>query len=92
MFLQDEVEISEKFEIFLSDENFIASLAFVTNILTHLNILNKKLQQKDQNICQLFGHIEAFRWKLKLFRADLHENAVTHFPSCQTLLEEGKSL
>ena len=60
--------------------------------MTHLNILNKKLQQKDQNISQLFRHIEAFRRKLQLFAADLHKNVVSHFPSCQTLLEEGKSV
>ena len=91
LFLHNEVKGSEKYVILLSDEKFIAALAFITDFLTHLNILNKKLQQKDQNICQLFGHIEAFRRKLQLFAADLHKNVVSHFPSCQTLLEEGKS-
>ena len=92
LFLQDEVKGSEKYVILLSDEKFIAALAFITDFLTHFNILNKKLQQKDQNICQLFGHIEAFRRKLQLFAADLHKNVVSRFPSCQTLLEEGKSV
>ena len=92
LFLQDEVKGSEKHVILLSDEKFIAALAFITDFLTHLNILNKMLQEKDQNICQLFGHIEAFRRKLQLFAADLHKNVVSHFPSCQTLLEEGKSV
>ena len=59
-FLRDEVEGMEKYEILLSDEKFIASLAFVTDFTSQLNILNKKLQQKDQNTCILFGHIEAF--------------------------------
>ena len=76
----------------MSDENFIASLAFITDIFTQHNTLNKKLQQKNQNVCQLFGHLEAFRWKLKLLTADLHKNVVTHFPSCQTLFEEEKSI
>ena len=92
LFLQDEVKGSEKYVILLSDEKFIAALAFITDVLTHLNILNKKLQQKDQNICQLFGHIEAFRRKLQLLAADLHKNVVSHFPSCQTLLEERNSV
>ena len=82
----------EKYEILLSDEKFIASLAFVTDFTSQLNILNKKLQQKDQNICILFGHIEAFRRKLKLLKADLQKNVVTHFASCQELLEEGKTV
>ena len=76
----------------MRDENFIASLAFITDIFTQLNILNKKLQQKDQNVCQLFGHLEAFRRKLKLLTTDLHKNVVTHFPSCQTLFEVENSI
>ena len=91
-FLRDEVEGMEKYEILLSDEKFIASLAFVTDFTSQLNILNKKLQQKDQNICILFGHIEAFRRKLKLLKADLQKNVVTHFASCQELHEEGKTV
>ena len=59
-FLQDEVEGMEKYESLLSDKKFIASLAFITNFTSQLNILNKKLQQKNQKICQLFGDIEAF--------------------------------
>ena len=92
LFLRIEVKGSEKCEKLLCAENFFASLAFITDILTQLNILNKKLQQKDQNICQLFAHMEAFRRKLKLLTADLHKNVVTHFSSCQTLLEDGKSI
>ena len=71
LFLREEVQGSKKYEILLSDENFITSLEFITDILTQLNILNKKLQQKDQNVCQLFEHFEAFRRKLKVLMADL---------------------
>ena len=79
LFLRKEVKGWEKYEILLSDEKFIASLAFITDISTQLNILNQKLQQKDQNICQVFGHIEGFCRKLKDLMADLHKNVVTHF-------------
>ena len=34
LFLREEVKGSEKYEILLSDENFIASLAFITDIST----------------------------------------------------------
>ena len=61
LFLLDEVKGSKKYKIPLSDENFIASLALITDILTESKILNKKkLLQKDQNMCQLFRHIEVF--------------------------------
>ena len=43
-------------------------------------------------MCQLFGHIEAFRKKLKLLLVDLQNNVVTHFPSCKELLAEGKTV
>ena len=46
-FLQDEAEGIEKYETLLSDAKFIASLAFITDFTSQLNILNKKLQQKD---------------------------------------------
>ena len=92
LFLQDEVKGSEKYVILLSDEKFIAALAFITDVLTQLNILNKKLQQKNQNICQLFGQLEAFCRKLQFLAADLHKNNVSHFPSCQTLIEKRNSV
>ena len=92
LFLQDEVKGSEKYVILLSDEKFMVAIAFISDFLIQLKILNKKLLQKDQNICQLFGRIEAFRQKLQLLAADLCKNVVSHFPSCQTLLVEGKSI
>ena len=48
------MEGMEKYETFLSDGNFITSLTFITDFTSQLNILNKKLQQKDQNIYHLF--------------------------------------
>ena len=43
LFLHDEIKGLEKYVILFSDEKFIAALAFITDFLTHLNILNKKL-------------------------------------------------
>ena len=84
LLLQDEVKGSEKYVILLSDEKFMAALAFITDFLTHLNILNKNLQQKDQNVANYLINMP--------ITADLLKNVVSHFPSCQTLLEEGKSV
>ena len=85
LFLRDEVKGSEWYEIFFSDENFIALLAFITDIFTQLNILNKNCNKRIK-IYVNYSDI------LKLLRAYLHKNAPTHFPSCQTLPEEGKSI
>ena len=61
LFLLEEVKGSEKYEILLSDENFIASLAFITDILTQLNILDKKTATKRIKIYAIYLDI------LKLF-------------------------
>lgn len=36
------------------------------NIIDHLNQLNLKLQSKNQNIANSFGHVTRFRKKLEL--------------------------
>ena len=53
-------------------------------------MVNKRLQQKGQNICQLFGHVQAFRKKLELFISSLKKNNAVHFPFYHKLVEEGK--
>ena len=42
--------MTEKYQLQLSDDKFIGLLTFLTDISTHLNILNMKLQGKKQNI------------------------------------------
>ncbi|XP_076817402.1 general transcription factor II-I repeat domain-containing protein 2-like [Clavelina lepadiformis] len=92
-FLQNEIEgTTETYQIQLSDDKFIGSLAFLTDISNHFNILNMKLQGKKQNISQLVGHIEGFRKKLVLFKASLQRNDATHFPACSEVLGERKSI
>jgi hypothetical protein len=47
-----------------------------------------KLQGKQQNVPNLFGHINVFRNKLKLFKTAIERNDITHFPCCEELAEE----
>ncbi|KAJ8874392.1 hypothetical protein PR048_025241 [Dryococelus australis] len=54
----------------LQNEEWLSTLAFLTDITEHLNILNLKLQGKKKNICQLISHIEAFWKKLRIFEED----------------------
>lgn len=46
------------------------------------------LQDKQQNILQLLGHIEALREKLLIFFDRLWRNDLAHFPSCRELMAE----
>ena len=88
-FLQNEqLSNTELYQTQLQDRDFICSLAFLTDITAHLNVLNLSLQGKQQNISQLVGHIEAFRKKLLLFSANLRKNDLAHFPSCLELMAD----
>jgi hypothetical protein len=53
-----------------------------------MNDLNTKLQRKQQNVSDLFGHVNGFRNKLKLFKTAIERNDLTHFPCCNELAEE----
>jgi hypothetical protein len=53
-----------------------------------MNDLNTKLQRKQQNVSDLFGHVNGFRNKLKLFKTAIERNDLTHFPCCKELAEE----
>ena len=88
-FLQSETEATTKeYQIQLGDNKFIGSLAFLTDISDHLNMLNLKLLGKKQFISQLVGHETGFRKKLVLFKASLQKNDASHFPCCCELIGE----
>ena len=92
-FLQSETEATTKeYQIQVSDDKFIGSFAFLTDISNHLNMLNLKLQGKKQFISKLVGHIKGFRKKLVLFKASLQKNDASHFPSCCELIGEGTKI
>jgi hypothetical protein len=53
-----------------------------------MNDLNVKLQGKQQNVSNLFGQVNGFRNKLKLFKTAIERNDLIHFPCCKELAEE----
>jgi hypothetical protein len=67
---------------------FLCELAFLMDITKHMNDLNMKLLGKQQNVSNLFGHVNGFRNKLKLFKTSIEWNDLTHFPCCKELAEE----
>ena len=64
---------------FLSDENWLNDLAFLTDITQHLSELNLKIQGKSQLVNKLFEHICAFEKKLDLFEVQLGRATLIHF-------------
>ncbi|KAJ8879269.1 hypothetical protein PR048_019876 [Dryococelus australis] len=74
----------------LQNEELLCTLAFLTDITEHPNILNLKLLGKKKNICQLMSHIEAFRKKLRIFEEDLKSD-LKFFKSCSEIKNEFNS-
>ncbi|XP_073460802.1 general transcription factor II-I repeat domain-containing protein 2B-like [Aquarana catesbeiana] len=77
-------------EMRLCDMDFLCSLAFLTDITQSLNTLNMSLQEREQNINQLFKHISAFKNKLMLLKLNLLRNELIHLNCCSELFYEMK--
>ena len=69
----------------LRDVSFLSDLAFLTDVMQHLNSLNLKLQGRDQTVADLFGHVSRFQRKLELFKDHLSANNLSHFDACAQL-------
>ncbi|XP_023311965.1 general transcription factor II-I repeat domain-containing protein 2B-like [Anoplophora glabripennis] len=60
---------------FLTDEQWLADLAFLVDITKSLSDLNLKLQGKDQLCSQMYEHVQAFTKKLILLEKQLEQNS-----------------
>lgn len=71
MFLEQEHKygITEK----CSDENFLAKLAYLSDIFGKLNELNLQLQGKDKHLPQVTDKISSFNRKLAMWGRRLDE-------------------
>jgi hypothetical protein len=71
----------------LHDPEILRELDFLSDITGHLNDLNMKLQGK-LFVSNLFGYINGFRNKLKIFKVSLENNDLAHFHACKDLAEK----
>ena len=62
------------------DPRWLTRLALLTDITTHLNALNVKLQGKDILVTDMHAHITAFEVKLRLWETQLANGQLEHFP------------
>ncbi|KAI5622808.1 general transcription factor II-I repeat domain-containing protein 2-like [Silurus asotus] len=65
----------------LSDLKWIMDLAFLVDMLCHLDRLNLTLQGKLKMLPDLVQSVFAFVNKLKLFKAHIQKGDLTHFPT-----------
>ncbi|KAG0714799.1 General transcription factor II-I repeat domain-containing protein 2 [Chionoecetes opilio] len=63
-----------------SNPQWLARLALLTDITTHLNDLNMNLQGKNILVTDMYSHITAFEVKLRLWEAQLAAGQFMHFP------------
>ncbi|KAK2833783.1 hypothetical protein Q5P01_017672 [Channa striata] len=73
----------------LSDPKWLMDLAFLVVITYELNILNKKLQGQGQLVSAAYDNIRAFSKKLVLWKAQLSQKNLCHFPTCKALMDAG---
>ncbi|RXN15772.1 zinc finger protein 502-like isoform X2 [Labeo rohita] len=79
-FLLDQKSAKAKlFVDFMKNEEEMEVVAFLTDITSHLNDLNLKLQGKNSTVCDLMSAVRAFQRKLEVFKCDLQQNLL-HFP------------
>ncbi|XP_078037668.1 general transcription factor II-I repeat domain-containing protein 2-like [Augochlora pura] len=63
----------------LQSDYWIADLAFMCDIIDHLNALNVSLQEERKTIIDLFDLIQAFKMKLELWIEQLRTKTMEHF-------------
>ena len=74
----------------LTNYEWLFDLAFLVDITSHLNDLNIKLQGKNQLITEMMGHVRAFELKLQLWKQQIREHKLFHFPTCSIIKNESK--
>lgn len=75
----------------LSDPKWLMDLAFLVDITHELNLLNKKLQGQGQLVSAAYDNVRAFSPKLLLWKAQLSQTNLCHFPACKALMDAGTS-
>ena len=87
-FLAEKLRETHVYQTQLRGKNFLCILAFLADITMLLNVLNLRLQERNQNISHLVGHVETFKMKLRLFATCLKHNDFSHFDSLHELLAD----
>ena len=71
----------------LKCHQWLCDLAFLTDIMSHLNSLNLHLQGADKFVLNPYDHVKAFRRKLDLLHKQLRRD-LSRFMACKKLIEK----
>ena len=75
----------------IADARWLRELAFLSDITEHLNILNVKLQGKENLISDMLAILKAFLSKLDLFKNQIAKGNFTHFSNGKTLASDNET-
>ena len=70
---------------------WLCDLAFLTDIMSHLNSLSLHLQGAGKFVSSLYDHVKAFRRKLDLLQKQLKSGDLSHYAACRKLIEEDRN-
>ena len=73
-----------KFLSLMENDEFNATICFLSDIFHHLNQLNVELQGRDKTAAELVEKLHAFQKKLSLFSVDLCTGKMLHFPTLRS--------
>ena len=65
------------------NQKWVCSLAFLVNVMSHLNKLNLQLQGKHQLIHEMWSYICTFTTKLQIWEGQIESGNYAHFPTLQ---------
>ena len=81
-------QAKSEYSEFICDPEFLLKLAFLSDLFEHLNILNKSLQGRNENVITAKDKIRGFTKKIDLWSSSLNQNNFDAFSSTQSFTEE----
>lgn len=72
----------------MEDMNWVARLAYLSDIFERINVLNTSLQGKECHVFLVHDKVSAFRKKLDLWCARVEQGSVEIFPALEDVLEK----
>ena len=79
---------NQKFQKLLSDNEWVAKVAYLADVFSPLNELNISLQGQLNDVFTVQGKIDAFRKKLSLWKTDLAEGDLQIFTNFDEYMQE----